>query len=79
MTSTSIDFADTRTWPPLDRLAPGFDGNKAAGSSSVAGCEIVFTNSHGSSNALDVDCSTARPRPKSPTVTTHCPGYARPR
>jgi MoaF N-terminal domain len=58
MTSTSIDFADTRTWPPLDRLAPGFDGNKAAGSSSVAGCEIVFTNSHGSRVLHHFDATT---------------------
>jgi hypothetical protein len=48
MTTNSIDFADTRTWPPLNGLAPGFDGNKAARSSGVAGREIVFTNSHGS-------------------------------
>ena len=45
MTTNSIDFSDTRTWPPLDGLAPGVDGNKALGSSSLAGREIVFTNS----------------------------------
>ena len=48
MTADFVDLSDTRTWPPLDRLAPGFDGNKAVRSSSVAGREIVFTNSHGS-------------------------------
>ncbi|QRP50441.1 MoaF C-terminal domain-containing protein [Amycolatopsis sp. FDAARGOS 1241] len=48
MTTDSLDFSDTRAWPSLDRLAPGFDGYKAATSSSVAGREIVFTNSQGS-------------------------------
>jgi hypothetical protein len=48
MTTNYIDFSDTRTWPPLDRLAPGFDGNKAVRSTTVAGREIVFTNAQGS-------------------------------
>jgi hypothetical protein len=48
MNTSSFDFSDTRTWPPLDGLAPGFDGNKAVRSSSVAGREIVVTNSYGS-------------------------------
>ena len=48
MSTETIVFSDTRTWPPLNRIAPGFDGNKAAASSIVADREIVTTNSHGS-------------------------------
>ncbi|MFC9840929.1 MoaF C-terminal domain-containing protein [Rhodococcus sp. NPDC127530] len=58
MTTNSIDFSDTRTWPSLDGLAPGFDGNKAVRSSSVAGREIAFTNSQGSRVSHRFDTTT---------------------
>ena len=48
MTTNSVSIVDTRTWPPLDKLAPGFDGNKALGSTSLAGREITWTDSRGS-------------------------------
>lgn len=48
MTIDSTDLTDTETRPPRDGLAARFGGNKAVGSSSVAGRDIVWTNSRGS-------------------------------
>ncbi|MGD9985592.1 MoaF C-terminal domain-containing protein [Pseudonocardia sp.] len=48
MTTESVDHSDTTTRPSLNLLLPGFDGHKATPADSVAGSEIVFTNSYGS-------------------------------
>lgn len=47
MTTNAIDYSDTSTWLPLDGLAPGFDANKADGSSSLVGREIVWADARG--------------------------------
>lgn len=58
MTTNSITFGDTRTWPPLDKLAIGFDGNKAATSTSLAGREITWTDTRGSRVPHRFDATT---------------------
>ena len=60
MTTNSIDFSDTSTWLPLDGLAPGFDGNKAVSSNSLAGREIVWTDARGSRVSHRFDSETVQ-------------------
>jgi MoaF C-terminal domain/MoaF N-terminal domain len=58
MTTNAIDLSENRTRLPLNGLAPGFDGNKVIGSSSLAGREIVWTNSRGSRVSHRFDTTT---------------------
>lgn len=51
--TTTQNPADTSTWLPLDGLAPGFDANKAAPSSALAGSRIALTMADGTRIAHD--------------------------